>query len=311
MSDVIRLISASKKDFEKMTPMDLKESVFKSEGRVIMGQHLLFAGEGLVRGVTNSELMFAFGADMVMLNTMDLDEEDKNKGLQGLTYQELKARCRRPIGIYLGCPKAGFGEEEKKPLYRLGGMLCTPEHVRKCVDMGVDFIVLGGNPGSGTSINDVISCTRWIKEEYGDRILVFAGKWEDGIHEKVLGDPLAVRDAKEIIGELIDAGADCIDLPAPGSRHGISVSMIQELVRYVHSYKPGTLAMTFLNSSVEGADPDTIRLIALKMKETGADIHAIGDGGFAGCTSPENIHQLSVSIKGRPYTYFRMASVNR
>ena len=47
---------------------------------------------------------------------------------------------------------------------------------------------------------------------------------------------------------------------------------------------------------------NVVRLIALKMKETGADVHAIGDGGFAGCTSPENIHQLSVSIKGRPYT---------
>ena len=73
MSDVIRLISASGSDFEKMTPMELKDSIFKSEGRVIMGQHLLFAGEGLVRGITNSEVMFAFGADMVMLNTMDLD----------------------------------------------------------------------------------------------------------------------------------------------------------------------------------------------------------------------------------------------
>ena len=52
------------------------------------------------------------------------------------------------------------------------------------------------------------------------------------------------------------------------------------------------------------------QLDTLKMKETGADVHAIGDGGFAGCTSPENIHQLSVSIKGRPYTYFRMASTN-
>ena len=38
MSDVIRLISASGSDFEKMTPMELKESIFKSEGRVIMGQ---------------------------------------------------------------------------------------------------------------------------------------------------------------------------------------------------------------------------------------------------------------------------------
>ena len=35
---------------------------------------------------------------------------------------------------------------------------------------------------------------------------------------------------------------------------------------------------------------NVVRLIALKMKE--------------------NIHQLSVSIKGRPYTYFRMASTN-
>ena len=58
-------------------------------------------------------------------------------------------------------------------------MLCTPEHVQKCVDMGVDFIVLGGNPGSGTSINDVIACTKWIKEKYGDQLFVFAGKWED------------------------------------------------------------------------------------------------------------------------------------
>ena len=253
-----------------------------------MGQHLLFAGEGLVRGITNSEVMFAFGADMVMLNTMDLDNMENNKGLQGLSYQTLRQRCKRPLGIYLGCPKAGFEDGGKKALYRREGMLCTPEHVQKCVDMGVDFIVLGGNPGSGTSINDVIACTKWIKEKYGDQLFVFAGKWEDGINEKVLGDPLANRDAKEIIKELIDVGADCIDLPAPGSRAGISVTMIRELVEYIHSYKPGTLAMSFLNSSVEGADPDTVRLIALKMKETGADIHAIGDGGFSGCTSPDS-----------------------
>ena len=45
---VTRLISASKSDIEKMSHMDLKESILKSEGRVVMGQHLLFAGEGLV-----------------------------------------------------------------------------------------------------------------------------------------------------------------------------------------------------------------------------------------------------------------------
>ena len=308
---VTRLISASGDEIKKMSPMELKESIFKSEGRVVMGQHLLFAGEGLVRGVTNSELMFAFGADMVMLNTFDLDQLNNNPGLCGLSFQELKEKCRRPIGIYLGCPKVGSEDGGKKALYRREGMLASDEHVQKCIDLGADFIVLGGNPGSGTSIRDVVETTKRIKTKFKDQIFVFAGKWEDGVVEKVLGDPLADYDAKEIIKELIDVGADCIDLPAPGSRHGITVEMIRELVEFVHRYKPGTLAMTFLNSSVECADSETIRLIALKMKETGADIHAIGDGGFNGCTSPENIHQLSVSLKGKQYTYFRMASVNR
>ncbi|WP_300920265.1 hypothetical protein [uncultured Dubosiella sp.] len=306
-----RLISAAGDEIGTMSTMDLKESIRRSEGRVVMGQHLLFAGPGLVRGVTNSELMFAFGADMVMLNTIDLDDMANNPGLQGLSIEELKKKCRRPIGVYLGCPKAGLKDDGKKELYRLNGMIATDEHVQKCIDLKADFIVLGGNPGSGTSIRDIVAVTKRIKKKFGDQVFLFAGKWEDGIHEKVLGDPLAGYDAKEMIKELIDAGADCIDLPAPGSRHGISTERIRELVEFVHSCKPGTLAMTFLNSSVEGADPDTIRLIALKMKETGADVHAIGDGGFGGCSSPENVHQLSVSLKGKPYTYFRMASVNR
>lgn len=309
MSEVKRLISATGSDFEKMNAMELKESVLKSEGRVIMGQHLLFDGKGLVRGVTNTEVMCAFGADMVLLNTMNLDKPDENPGLCGLSIKELKKRVRRPVGVYLGCPAADY-KETKNQVYAASGMLCTPEHVEKCVELGADFIILGGNPGSGTSIRDVVKAATWVKEKYGESLFVFAGKWEDGINEKVLGDPLASYDAKEIIRELIDAGVDCIDFPAPGSRAGISVSMIRELVEYVHSYKPGTLAMTFLNSSLEGSDTETIRLIALKMKETGADVHAIGDGGFAGCTTPENIMQLSISIKGKPYTYFRMASVN-
>ena len=87
--------------------------------------------------------------------------------------------------------------------------------------------------------------------------------------------------------------------------------MIRELVEYIHLYNPGTLAMSFLNSSVECADEDTIRQVALLMKQTGCDIHAIGDGGFGGCTWPENIYQLSVSIKGKNYTWFRMASNSR
>lgn len=311
MTNVIRLISASKSDIEKMSPMELKESIFKSESRVIMGQHLLFAGPGVVRGVTNSELMFAWGADMVMLNTIDLDNMDNNPGLCGLSLKELKARCNRPIGVYLGCPKAGSEDGGKKALYRREGMVATKEHILKCREIGADFIVLGGNPGSGTSLSDVIECTKLAKALLGDEMIIMAGKWEDGINEKVLGDPLAAYDTKDVIRQLIDAGADCIDLPCPGSRGGITVEDIRSLVQYVHTYKPGTLTMCFLDSSVECADEATIREVALLMKQTGADIHAIGDGGFGGCTWPKNVYQLSVSIKGEHYTWFRMASVNK
>ena len=311
MSNVVRLISASKSDIEKMSAMELKESIFKSEGRVVMGQHLLFAGPGVVRGVTNSELMFAWGADMVMLNTIDLDHMEDNPGLCGLTLKELKARCNRPIGIYLGCPKAGSEDGGKKALYRREGMVATKDHILKCKEIGADFIVLGGNPGSGTSLNDVIECTKLAKSLLGDEMIIMAGKWEDGINEKVLGDPTADYDVKDVVKQLIDAGADCIDLPCPGSRGGITVEDIRSLVQYVHSYKSGTLTMCFLDSSVECADEETIRQIAILMKQTGADIHAIGDGGFGGCSWPKNVYQLSVSLKGEHYTWFRMASVNK
>ncbi|MFQ7171612.1 MAG: hypothetical protein ACLRQF_05615 [Thomasclavelia ramosa] len=68
----------------------------------------------------------------------------------------------------------------------MAGMLATKEHILKAVALGVDFIVFGGNPGSGTSIEDVIEATKLVKEICGDDIFV-CWQWEDGIEEKVLG----------------------------------------------------------------------------------------------------------------------------
>ena len=56
----------------------------------------------------------------------------------------------------------------------------------------------------------------------------------------------------------------------------------------------------------------TAKIVAEEIsKQTGADIHAIGDGGFGGCSWPKNVYQLSVTMKGEHYTWFRMASVNK
>lgn len=286
MSSFPRLINATGSDIMKMTPMDLKEAILKSEGRTICGQHLLFAGPGLVRGVTNSELMFAFGADMVLLNTINLDDPSNNPGLCGMTYRELKELCRRPIGVYLGCP--GEGTHDAK-IYSLDGMPATSEHVAQCVEMGVDFIVLEGNPGSGTRIKNVIETTKRIKDEFGDKVFVWAGKWEDGITEPVLGDPVATaqgRDDREIVRQLIDAGADCIDLPAPGTRSSITVESIRDLVTFTQTYKPGTLAMSCLNSSVEGADTRTVCEVTLLMKQAAPTSSASAMAALAAAASP-------------------------
>lgn len=306
---ITRLITAKASEVAKYTPMQLKESILKSEGRVIMGQTYL-NNPILMNGCTSTGLMFAFGGDMVMLNGFHFENPKGATGMQGLSLNELRQLvAQKPVGIYMGCPKADdeeLLEDPKKAEMR--SMMYSQENALKAKELGAAFIVLGGNPGSGTSIYDVIRATKEARETLGEDMLIFAGKWEDGIVEKVLGDPLADYDAKEVIRELIDAGADVIDLPAPGSRHGITVEMIRELTEYTHRYKPGTLVMCFLDSNVEIADQDTIRQIAIMMKQTGADIHAIGDGGFGGGTWSENIYQLAITMKGKAYTWAKMAT---
>lgn len=307
--NVTRLITTEASKVATYTPMQLKEAILKSEGRVVMGQTYL-KNPVLIPNVTSTELMFAFGGDMVMLNGFDFNHPEQANGMQGLTLKELRAKvAQKPVGIYMGCPKKDDDELDSDPKKaEMKSMLYSKENALKAKELGASFIVLGGNPGSGTSIKDVIRATKEAREVLGEDMLIFAGKWEDGIVEKVLGDPLADYDAKEVIKELIDAGADVIDLPAPGSRHGITVEMIRELTEFTHRYKPGTLVMSFLNSNVEIADQDTIRQITILMKQTGADIHAIGDGGFGGGTWPENIYQMAITLKGKAYTWQKMAT---
>ncbi len=306
--NVIRLMSAKPSKISTYTGRELRESILKSEGRVLMGQTYL-KNPILFPNCTSTELMFAFGADMVMLNGFDFSNPTICPGMQGYDYQGLKDLVGgRPVGIYMGCPGADVDLTSPR-MYDLSCMMYSKENILKAKEWGVSFVVLGGNPGSGTSIKDVVRATKECREICGDDMLIFAGKWEDGIVEKVLGDPLADYDAKDIIDQLICAGADIIDFPAPGSRHGITVERIRELIEYTH--RKGALAMSFLNSNVEAADVDTIRQITLMMKQTGCDVHAIGDGGFGGGTWPENIYQMSITLKGKAYTWAQMATPRR
>jgi hypothetical protein len=315
---VKRILSCTRSDFEKMTPMDLKLSIRLAEGRTILAQSFNAMGNALLNGITNPELEAAFGADILLLNGYSFDEKSPLYGVKHYNYREglqtyhvgdIKKLVNRPVGVYLECVSA-----ETDHLYVSGfglGRTATEENFCKAVEEGADFIILGANPSMNAKIDDIIAATKLAGKTVKGKTLIFSGKWEDGVYEKVLGDPMAKKPAREFIDALMDAGADVIDFPAPGSRQGITVDMIRELVEYVHHKDIDTMTMSFIDGSVEGADVDTIRILALQSRETGADIHAIGDAGLSGCSLPENIYQLSLSVKGRRLTWERMAGNHR
>lgn len=321
---VRRLISATKSEIREMSAMEMKSSIRASEGRVVLAQN--FAGhQPLVEGATNIEMSEAMGADMVFLNGYSMNPEDKMPALLVDEYvdgaykksyyrlRDVKKWCNGPLGIYLECgseddPSAStsFGDQLVRP-----ERIASEENLKKLLDEEADFVVLAGNPGTGTSMEGIIEATARAKKILGDKVMIWAGKWEDGVKEKVLGDPLASYDAKDVIKRLIDAGADCICLPMPGARTGITVEAIRDLVLFAHTYKEDTLVMSFLDGSVEGSDTETIRQCTLLSKQTGADIHAIGDAGLVGMATPENIYQMAMTTKGRRLAWMKIGGGHR
>lgn len=267
-----RLISATKTEIDEMSAKELKDSIRSSEGRVILSQNYVGVAP-LLEDALNFEVASAFGADMVFLNGYSMDSKSNLPGLhttfvsknkteeKDLRVADVKKLSHMPVGIYLEC---GVGDDAATTTNVTSSLVrpdrvASKENLELAVKENVDFIVLGGNPGTGTSLETIIQATQSAKQIIGDKAMIWAGKWEDGVNEKVLGDPLR-KDSKEMIAQLIDAGADVICLPMPGSRQGVVVDEIRKLVTFTHNYgDKSTLAMCFLDGSVEGSDTDTVR----------------------------------------------------
>ena len=320
-----RLISTSHSEIRAMSAAELKESIRDSEGRVVLCQNYVGANP-LADGTTNAELAQAFGADMIFFNGYSMTPGASQPGLQveqwenggfvqkSCRLKDMKALIHVPLGIYLEC-----GTHDVYATSTSGTNLvrtdrvASDENLRRVLEEQADFIILAGNPGTGTDNRVIVDAARRAKEILGDQVLIFAGKWEDGVHQKVLGDPLwPMETHKKFIADLIDAGADVICMPMPGCRPGIVMEDIRELTTFAHSYgNKGALVMSFLDCSVEGADEDTVRQCTLWSKMTGADIHAIGDAGLCGMSVPEDIYAMSIALKGRRLTFRRMGGGGR
>lgn len=304
-----RLISCSASEMRALGRDGLLRAIANSEGRVIACE-TIGTIPPMLGDVTNAEFAASQGADLLLLNLFDVDLPV----IEGLPACEpshavrlLKKLTGRPIGINLE-PVTRQSEVDTDPLWALtAGRRATVENAKKAADMGVSFILLTGNPGIGVSNDAIVASLAALKAAVGDRVVLAAGKMHAaGIPSEGGRNILTEAD----VSAFLDAGADVILLPAPGTVPGITAEYAARLIELVH--RRDKLAMTAIGTSQEGADTDTIRRIALQCKMAGADIHHLGDAGYAGMALPENIFAYSVAIRGVRHTYHRMAqSVNR
>ncbi len=305
---VKRLISSTSKEMMSLDKKGLVEAIAASEGRVLVAE-TVGAIPSMFYPYSNAEAVAAFGADMIILNVFDVNNPvvyGYEKIDKSNIIKEIKRLTGRPIGINLEPVDAE--EETLGEITSLSsGRLATVENAEKAADMGVDFIVLTGNPGTGVSNKAISKSLRSINEVLGDRLMLIAGKMHAaGSHKEAAQNIIT----KEDIEAFVKAGADVILLPAPGTVPGITLEYIRNLVEYAHSL--GVLTLTAIGTSQEGADEGTIRDIALMCKMTGTDMHHLGDAGYPGMAVPENIMAYSITIRGKRHTYNRMvASINR
>lgn len=307
---VKRMLDATATDFLHFTKEDLIASIAGSEGRVLCSE-CIGVTMPLLADVTNAELAASMGADLLLLNMFDVHQPVINAlphVESSETVRELKRLTGRIIGINLEPVKEETASQNAGTLWQMSeGRRATPENARKAYEMGVNLILLTGNPGNGVSNQAIVSSLKSISAILGDKLVLAAGK----MHASgVIGEGGEHIITKKDILEFTEAGADIILLPAPGTVPGITMEYIRELVSYAHSL--GALTITAIGTSQEGADTDTIKQIALMCKMTGTDIHHIGDSGYVGMASPENIMAYSIAIRGIRHTYRRMAmSINR
>ncbi|MCI9298783.1 MAG: haloacid dehalogenase-like hydrolase [Lachnospiraceae bacterium] len=300
-----RMLDSYASDFRKFTKEDLLESILKSEGRVIACE-TIGTLQPMLGNVTNAEFAAAMGADILLLNMFDVIKPVVN-GLPETEPEDtvalLKKLTGRPIGINLEPVEEGE-EGETEPMWRMSpGRRATVDNALRAAEMGVDMILLTGNPGMGVSNSSIIETLKSYKKAVGDRVILAAGKMHAA---GILSEAAENIMTKEDVKSFVKAGADIILLPAPGTVPGITVEYAKELVTCAHSL--GAMTITAIGTSQEGADTDTIKNLALMCKMTGTDIHHLGDAGYGGISLPENIMAYSVAVRGIRHTYHRMAA---
>ena len=313
VTELKRIFELTTTDIESIKKRELREIIMKSEGRTVMSETII-SYTPYIREVSNLELAASFGADMITLNTFDF-EKPFIFGIDGGTG--LLNNLENVAKEYENCVKKNLDDKNyiknvKKLIGRLVGVNLEPVpegskynkgftlneySLNKVKEYGFDYIVITGNPNTGVNAETICNGIKLAKSILQEDTLIIAGKMHGAGSGNIYDE--------ETIKDFIDAGADVVLIPAPGTVPGFDLTLARNIISMIH--ENGALAMTTIGTSQEGSSKSVIEQIALNSKMAGADIQHIGDCGTFGMALPENIMALSVTIRGIRHTYRRMS----
>jgi hypothetical protein len=301
-----RLLDTTARELAAYSREQIIASIGASEGRVLAAE-VIAPAMAAVQDISNPEVAAAMGADLIVLNMLDVGEPAVNAvpaNAPADVIQTVKRLTGRLIGVNLEPvdPHADRVTDDHFGPGGTSGRLATQDNVAAVVALGADAIVLTGNPGMGVTNESLARAVGSTREAAGYNTVIMAGRMHAAGSASQAGSRIV--DDRSLEG-FVAAGADIVLIPAPGTVPGCHEAQVRSWVETVHA--AGALTMTTIGTSQEGADQDTIRRIALMAKMTGTDIHHLGDCGFFGIALPENLLAYSITIRGRRHAYRRMA----
>ena len=221
-----RLISANPSEILNMTAQELKQSIQASEGRVVLSENVVIR-ETFIGDITNAEIARAFGADMILLNCLDVFQPEIF-GLDCKKEQivhELHRLVGAPIGVNLE-PVDLEADMLEEVQVIAAGRQASQASFEQIEKLGFDFVCLTGNPGTGVSNKEIIDAVKLAKQHFSG--LIIAGK----MHGAGVSEPVADI---QIAEQLLEAGADVILVPAVGTVPAFSDEEMRAVVDLVHS----------------------------------------------------------------------------
>lgn len=313
-----RMLTATPQELVNCSARELLSAIKMAEGRTLrVGARI--RANNLIDGVSNAEVVAAFGADIINLDTYDIlnsnipgwesknpeddipFEEVQIKMGRGFSFREIEKIVGRPMSVLV---LAASSQELANATSRAyGNIILSDRLLQRIKEEDVRIIQLDSFD-ENVNLSDAV---RRIREFLGPEIIInVARSHGSGILNYENTKDLV--NSEEVIS-LIKAGVDIIGFPSPGSYPGWDVEQCKKYVRLAHDY--GAVVSLGVHTSQEGANYQTLEQIALYSKMCGADMHDLGDCGFnESIIDPMNILRYGVAIRGKRHHYRRMSFSN-